>query len=262
MTTKTEEPTTNEMEFRDYSVSELRARPEERTVEGYANVFNVVDAYQSMFVRGSFQPSLEERQGRIRFLRGHFPDDVLGVIEELREDEKGLFFRARFSNTQLGNDTLTLVKDGALDEVSIGFRTIKQRFDPDMEVLVKEKVELWEVSLVTFAANSLARVEAVRSVYEHMSQLAQTDETDTGEEEQTGEETTTEAGNEGEAETTTEEAATGEGENSGETTTVTGDENIVTGETESNESLSWRARAELRISQAELDSKIHQLQIH
>jgi uncharacterized protein len=158
------------MEFRDFTVAELRAAKDQRTIEGYASVFNVVDSYQSMFVKGAFTDTIRERGDRVRFLRGHMWDDILGRITDLSEDDKGLHFKASVSDTTLGNDTLTLVRDGALDEVSIGFRTIAQRYDPDNDILVKQQVELWEVSLVTFAANSLARVEAIRSHYATLSE--------------------------------------------------------------------------------------------
>lgn len=162
------------LQFRDMRIGspdlELRVDLGAREAEGHANVFlpNGSDSYGSRFMPGAFKQSVREKGNRIRFLRGHWPEDVLGPMLDIKEDDKGLYFRAGFSETQLGNDTLTLVKDKAIDELSIGFTTIKQQQNKSDGVMEKFQVDLWEISVVTFAANNKSRIEAVRSMYDHV----------------------------------------------------------------------------------------------
>jgi phage head maturation protease len=52
-----------------------------------------------------------------------------------------------FSKTPVGEETLTLVSDGVLDGLSVGFRARKDRVDEDGTV-VREKADLVEVAVV------------------------------------------------------------------------------------------------------------------
>ncbi len=165
--------TNPQVEFRTFSfeLSEVRAqgrrRLDEREIEGHANVFGVVDSFNSKFQKGAFSRSLRKKhmhgKTRVRFLFNHRSDHVLGVLTELKEDEKGLRFRAKFSDTARADEVLTLVKDEALTDVSIGFITRKQEIDEDKGILTKTEVELMDVSVVTFGSNEEALVEDFRS---------------------------------------------------------------------------------------------------
>ena len=84
--------------------------------------------------------------------------DVIGVIVDLKEDERGLWFRAKVSKTRDGKDVEVLIEDGALKEFSIGFITKGYEWNEDDGVRTLTEVELWEVSLVTRAANEQARL--------------------------------------------------------------------------------------------------------
>lgn len=137
-------------------------------IEGYASVFNVVDSYGDTVLPGAFKKTLKERlkNGSIKLLDQHrtsTTDALIGVIEEAYEDDKGLWFKARFSCTALAQNARTKIKEGILDALSIGYRTIKG--DPDKETdgyKIKE-VKLYEISLVIWGANPNTFVEAVKS---------------------------------------------------------------------------------------------------
>lgn len=141
-----------------------------RTVEGYASVFNNVDWYDDVIHYGSFRKTLVERGGKIRFLWQHWPDQPLGKLIELREDNHGLWFKAVISDTALGRDVLALLKDGAIDGVSIGFDIPKgsvtyEEDDDGNTIRHIHEIKLWEISLVTFPANEAATVDAVKHAH-------------------------------------------------------------------------------------------------
>lgn len=73
----------------------------------------------------------------------------MGVWDEAVEDERGLFVRERIMDWSAeGGFARALARAGALDGLSIGFRSREARRDGRLRVQVE--VELWEVSLVTF----------------------------------------------------------------------------------------------------------------
>lgn len=139
---------------------------EARLFEGYGSVFGVVDAYADVVAAGAFARSLKEWRAKKRapaLLWQHDPSQPTGVWDELREDEKGLYVKGHLADTQLGRESHTLLKMGALSGLSIGFRTRKSKIDEESGIRTLTDIDLWEVSLVTFPANDPARVTAVKA---------------------------------------------------------------------------------------------------
>ena len=93
-------------------------------------------------------------------------DLPIGKPLELREDEKGLFIRGRISDTQKGRDIQTLLKDGVLSEMSIGYDAIDFDYDGNTGIRHLKEVKLWEVSIVTWAMNDQATIDEVKSLAE------------------------------------------------------------------------------------------------
>jgi phage head maturation protease len=90
----------------------------------------------------------------------------IGVYEEIREDEKGLYVKGKLAlGTQAGKEAHELMKMGALSGLSIGFRTNEKgyHYDKRTRKRIIEEVELMEVSLVTFPMNPKAQVDMVKS---------------------------------------------------------------------------------------------------
>ena len=130
-------------------------------VEGYAAVFGNIDSYNDRIQKGAFINTINGvNRDRIAFCKDHDLRDVIGVIVDLREDERGLWFRAKVSKTRDGKDVEVLIEDGALKEFSIGFITKGYEWNEDDGVRTLTEVELWEVSLVTRAANDQAKIIA------------------------------------------------------------------------------------------------------
>ena len=134
------------------------------TVEGYASLFGEIDRARDMVVRGAFAATLRQRSvQRVPMLFQHDPAEPVGVWLELREDHRGLYARGRLiPEVTRGRELLSLLRAGAIDGLSIGFRTVKGRIDPKTRIRRLLAVDLWEISIVTFPLLAGARVRAVK----------------------------------------------------------------------------------------------------
>lgn len=131
---------------------------EQGIVSGYASVFGNVDDGGDVVEPGAFAESIAEGVGRVKILALH--NDCwlpVGRPLVLKEDTKGLYFEAKISDTALGRDVKTLIRDGVLTEFSIGYDPIEFEFDAT-GIRHLRKVKLWEISIVTWAMNPEATV--------------------------------------------------------------------------------------------------------
>lgn len=120
--------------------------------EGYASLFGVPDGAGDVVAPGAFAASLRKRPAReVRMLYQHFAHEPIGVWDAIREDGKGLYARGRLTlDVVRAREVRALIADGALDGLSIGFRTVRARRDAKTGLRRLEEVELWEISIVTF----------------------------------------------------------------------------------------------------------------
>ena len=118
-------------------------------IEGYASLWGVADLNGDVVARGAFAASLAKSGARgVRMLHQHESRAVIGVWDEIVEDDRGLFIRGRIADWSAeARYAQALSRAGALDGLSIGFRAAKARRDGRLRVL--SGVDLWEVSLVT-----------------------------------------------------------------------------------------------------------------
>lgn len=138
-----------------------------RTVEGYAAVFNNVDAGGDIIHPGAFRKTLSERGHLLKFLWQHDTKEPLGKIVEAREDQRGLFIKAVVSDTARGRDALALLRDNAIEGLSIGYDPVKGGTDyatvTGGTVRNLRELKLYECSLVTFQMNPEAAVTALKT---------------------------------------------------------------------------------------------------
>jgi HK97 family phage prohead protease len=134
------------------------------TVEGYASLFGEIDQARDMVMRGAFADTLASRGiRRIPMLFQHDPAEPVGIWLELREDFRGLFARGRLiPEVARGRELISLLREGAIDGLSIGFRASKARIDPKTRIRRLHAVDLWEISIVTFPLLAGARVRSVK----------------------------------------------------------------------------------------------------
>ena len=133
-------------------------------VEGYASLFGEIDQARDMVMPGAFRRTLAQRGlRRIPMLFQHDPAEPIGVWLDLREDHLGLRARGKLiPDVQRSREIFALVRDGAIDGLSIGFRTVKGRVEPRSRVRKLIEVDLWEISIVTFPLLAGARVHAAK----------------------------------------------------------------------------------------------------
>lgn len=119
-------------------------------IEGYASLWGVADLNGDVVAKGAFDRSLAVAGADgVRMLHQHESRAPIGVWDEMGEDERGLWVRGRIMDWSAeARFAQALSRAGALDGLSIGFRSQRARREGRLRVLVE--VELWEVSLVTF----------------------------------------------------------------------------------------------------------------
>ncbi|WP_342109263.1 HK97 family phage prohead protease [Methylobacterium sp. SI9] len=125
---------------------------------GYASVFGVPDLGRDVVVPGAFAASLA-RQGPagVRLLFQHDPAEPIGRWLSLREDAHGLFAEGQLNlAVQRAREVDALLRGGGIDGLSIGFRTLLARRGAGGERRL-HRVDLWEISLVTFPLQPSAR---------------------------------------------------------------------------------------------------------
>jgi HK97 family phage prohead protease len=156
-------------EIRSFAL-EIRATGENGEVEGYGSVFDVVDSYDDVIAKGAFVKSMNEHRAAgtmPAMLWQHDPDHPIGVWTEVAEDSVGLKVKGRLAMTTVkGREAYELMKMGAINGLSIGFMSKNWNYDKESDIRTLTEVDLWEVSLVTFPANSKSRVTSVKSVEE------------------------------------------------------------------------------------------------
>lgn len=136
------------------------------TFEGYGSVFGNKDLGNDVIERGAFIKSLKKRKPQnVKLLYQHKSDMPIGVFDSIKEDGHGLVVKGRLAlKTQAGAEAYELLKMGALDGLSIGFRVNPKMVEYDKRAnkrIIKE-VDLMEVSLVTFPMNPQATVRSVK----------------------------------------------------------------------------------------------------
>jgi HK97 family phage prohead protease len=161
-----------ETKFRSFD-GEL-ALGEGAEIAGYASLFGTADQGGDVVQRGAYGGSLGRlaTAGRaVKMLWQHDPTRPIGVWDEVREDAKGLFVRGRLLlEVQAAREAHALLRAGAIDGLSIGYRTLRAEKSAGQRLL--HEIELWEVSLVTFPMLPEARVQT--SVSDDEADLART----------------------------------------------------------------------------------------
>jgi len=155
------------MENRSFEIRETNQ--ETREVIGmavpYDEVIDIGGGDKEQFARGSV-----DLDSHVKLFRDH--KEVIGKVNLMEEREDGLWIKAKISNTKLGDETLELVKDGAIRSFSVGF--IPMVDEKKDRTIIRKKVNLKEVSLVAFPAYENASVTEVREIKEETNNMETT----------------------------------------------------------------------------------------
>ncbi len=135
----------------------------EGSFEGYGSIFGNTDAYKDIVAPGAFKKSLKNRMPAL--LWQHRSDMPIGIYPTMKEDDIGLFVQGELNtDVQQGKEAYSLLKQGALNGLSIGYQALNWDYDEKTGIRTLNQIDLWEVSLVTFPANAEALVQTVKSL--------------------------------------------------------------------------------------------------
>lgn len=143
---------------------QVEVKGDDGVIEGYASKFGEIDRGNDMVMPGAYRSSLATKHaGAVKMLWQHDPSQPIGVWENIQEDETGLRVKGRLlTDVQKGREALVLLKAGVLDGLSIGYRTEDYGYVTEGGRTIRQlkKLDLWEISLVTFPMLLSARVAA------------------------------------------------------------------------------------------------------
>jgi hypothetical protein len=149
-----------------FTALDLKSVADDGRFEGYASVFGREDLGRDVIAPGAFRETLARRGAEgVRLLFQHDPGEPIGVWEHLAEDGRGLYAKGRLMpDVARSREVLSLMRAGAIDGLSIGFKAEKGRRDPRTGIRRLEKVDLWEISVVTFPMLPEARIRTVKTL--------------------------------------------------------------------------------------------------
>ena len=146
---------------------EVRSDGDGRTIVGiavpYGRTINVPsEGIRERFARGAFNHQLRAAN-RVAFARDHLPFGgvLIGATKLLRDDAAGLYGEWRVSRTEKGDETLELVRDGALRELSVGFKERRNRMVADSGGPITERVKADASEVAVVMAGAYGRQGAV-----------------------------------------------------------------------------------------------------
>lgn len=152
------------MQIKTLKVSNIKADAQENIISGYASHFNNKDSHGDIITKGAFAKTIQENMNRVKVLWQHDLYEPIGKPQEMYEDEKGLFTVSKISNTDVGKKAMILARDGVLNEMSIGFYPIKEKYDESKKANMITEIKLMEYSLVTLASNPMAQLTDVKNL--------------------------------------------------------------------------------------------------
>lgn len=147
---------------------ELKALKDDGSFEGYGSVFNITDQGGDIVAPGAFLETLSAQKalGRLpAMLWQHRQAEPIGVYSSMEEDSVGLKVIGQLAlKTARGAEAYELMKMGAVTGMSIGYRSRDDSYDRVTGVRTLKKVDLYELSLVTFPMNDASRVSSVKGI--------------------------------------------------------------------------------------------------
>lgn len=144
-------------------------------IVGYASVFEVADQHNDATARGAFLEAIKKHHtdNHIKLLWQHDITKPIGTIASIREDDYGLLVECLINqDTQQGREATSLIKQGAVSGLSIGFIIKDYHICEGMRRITN--LDLWEISVVTFPANTQAQINYLtcQNNYQDLALLA------------------------------------------------------------------------------------------
>ena len=153
----------NILQFKNFKIDNTTEENGNLTIEGWGAKYGNRDSYGDIMKPGSCAKTIQERGDRIAFCYQHDIWNPIGKILQIEDRQEGLWIQVMLSAAE--DDIQTKVKEGILKELSIGYRTINstQGTENGLDVNYLNEVQLYEVSLVTIAANPMAVITGMKA---------------------------------------------------------------------------------------------------
>jgi len=156
------------LQYKSFGGIELKADIDKNIIEGYASTFGNIDSDGDYFEPSAWNKSINDWKGcapkkrRVKVLWHHDRKEPIGIPMEMVADEKGLYTVSKISKTMAGEKVLILARDGVLNEMSVGFRTIQDKFDETRKANAIKEAMLWEYSPVTWGSSAETTIDDVK----------------------------------------------------------------------------------------------------
>jgi HK97 family phage prohead protease len=132
-------------------------------MEGYAATWQGPDLQKEIIARGAFAKTLKEQKS-VPVLDQHSSfgsvTNAIGRTLEMKEDNRGLWFKAFFASTDRAQEVRKLIVEKVIDRLSIGYRIINEARDRVTGITTLRELALMEISPVIFPANPTTSVAA------------------------------------------------------------------------------------------------------
>lgn len=149
----------------EFKLNSLQKKSNKCFFSGYASVFHIIDNQNDIILPGAFQKSISETK-KIILLWQHNHSEPIGKVTSLKEDQNGLQIEGELIlEISKAGDVYHMLKHGILDSFSIGYTPLKFSYKNNQndhsEIRLIKELKLWEISLVTFPANSFAKINNI-----------------------------------------------------------------------------------------------------
>ena len=156
---------------------EVKAVQEDGVFEGFGSVFGNVDSYKEVVAPGAFAETLSQWKSSGRLppvLWQHRSGEPIGPYIEMIEQPIGLWVKGQLlvDDVVRAKEARALMRAKAVNGLSIGFVTREDSYDRVTGIRTLKKVDLWEVSVVTFPANPMAQISSVKSAIDAIETLS------------------------------------------------------------------------------------------
>lgn len=133
-------------------------------VSGYFSKFGNKDSDGDIIQKGAYTKTIQENFKRIKHLLDHDRTKAVGVIQELKEDDYGLYYVSKAGRHTLGQDFLKMAEDGIITEHSVTIVPIKQKQSDELKANIITEVKMMEGSSLQFwGANEMTPIVGVKS---------------------------------------------------------------------------------------------------
>ncbi len=154
----------------------VKSIEEDGVFEGFGSVFGNVDSYKEIVAPGAFAETLAQWKASDRLppvLWQHRSGEPIGPHLVMEEQSVGLYVKGQLlvNDVQRAKEARALMKAKAVNGLSIGFVTREDSYDRATGVRTLKRVDLWEVSVVTFPANPQAQISGVKSAIEALESI-------------------------------------------------------------------------------------------